>query len=97
MNGHDGIAHVVLAGKQGFGLDTIDQLLQSVDLVAQFVVYFFPFARKVKVCGNIIATAREFPLSRKSTFEALFLAHHGLGFLRIRPQSGVCGFFVNFG
>jgi hypothetical protein len=97
MDGDDGVAGVVFAGEQRLGFELVDQLPQRGDFPLQVAVDIFAFFRKIKIGRNISAAASQISVGGEHMFEALFLAHHLLGALRVRPQVRVGGLLVDFG
>src|SRR5260370_22161531 len=97
MNCHDGIAGIIVAGKQRLSFQAIYELAQRVNFAAQVGFDVLAFARKVKVGGDVTGASDQIFFSREQMLQALFLAHDLLGFSRIRPQIGVGGLLVYFG
>ena len=73
------------------------ELAQGIDFAAQVGVDVFAFAGQIEVGGDVVAMADEVGLGGQHIFQALFLAHHQLGFLRIRPEVRVGGLLFDFG
>ena len=73
------------------------KLAQSIDLTAQVGVDVFTFAPQIKICRDIVPATRQIGIGGERMLQALLLAHHLLGFLRIRPQVRVGGLLLNFG
>ena len=73
------------------------QLAQRVDFAAQVGVDVFAFVGQIKVRGNVVDAADQVGLGGQHVFEALFLAHHLLGFLGIRPEVRVGSLLFDFG
>ena len=60
MNGDDGVALVVLAGKQGLGFQLLDQAAQSIDFAPQIGGDIFAFARQVEIGVDVAGAPRQF-------------------------------------
>ena len=66
-------------------------------VAAQLGIDILAFFRQFEVGGNVIAAAAKIGICRQQMLQTLFLAHHLLGSLRIRPQIRVGGLLFNFG
>jgi hypothetical protein len=75
MNRDDGVARIIFAGEEGFGLDAIDELLQACDFALQVAVNAFTLANQLEVRADIIDPTYQFAIRGKRLFDALFLAH----------------------
>jgi hypothetical protein len=53
MDGDDGIAGVVVAGKQGFGFQAIDERGERIDFAAQVGFDILAFAGQIEVGGDV--------------------------------------------
>ena len=78
-------------------LEPVDQLAQRIYFAAKIGIDAFAFASQIKVGDYIVAAAPEVRLSGEHILKALFLAHYGLRFLRVRPQIWVGRLFFYFG
>ena len=97
MDGHDRVARVVLPRQQAFGFQAVDQIAQPVNLAPQVGFDILAFAPQVEVGGDVLAPAHQIRLGGQHILQALLLTHHLLGFLRIRPKTGVSSLLLNFG
>ena len=91
MNGHDGVAIVVVAGEQRLGLQLVDQRAQVVHFAAQIGGNIFAFVRQIEVGGDVAGAARQFVVRGQRALQPLLLAHHLLRFFGIRPERGIGG------
>ena len=97
MDGHDGVARVVLAGEQRFGFEFVEQLAERVDFALQVGVDVLAFFREIEVSGDVVAAARQVGVGREHVLQPLLFAHDLLRALGIRPQIRVGGLLFNFG
>src|SRR5208283_3590547 len=96
MDGDDGVARVVIAGKQSFSFDAIDQFAEGVEFALQVGSYIFAFFAEIKIGGDVAGTAGQVAFERQNAFEALAFAHDLLGFCLVRPEAGVGGLLFDF-
>ena len=96
MDGHDGVAAVIFAGKQALGFEPVHQVAQPVNLAAEVGLNIFPFAAQIEISGNVVTPPHQVGLGRQHIFQALFLPHDLLRLLRVRPESWVCRLLFYF-
>ena len=70
--------------------------MQRIDFAAEIGFHIFAFFREIEVGRDVLGAANEVCLGREHVFQALFLAHDLLRFLRVRPQVRVGGLFIYF-
>jgi hypothetical protein len=96
MNRDNGVPSIVLAGKQGAGLDAIHHLPKRIDLAAQVRGHVLALAAQLEIRLYVLRAARQVFIGRKNPFEPLPLAHDLLGFSWVRPQIRIGSFFFRF-
>ena len=88
---------VVLARKQRLGFEFVEQVAERPDVPPQVGVDILAFLGEIEVGGDVVTAARQVGVGGEQVLQPLFLAHHALGILRIRPQIRVGSLLVNFG
>ena len=87
MDGHDGVARVVLAGKQHAGLELFHSLGERLHLTFEFAIHVLAFAGKLEQRFDVGSGCRN-DLSSPSNrfFQAFALLHYLLAFFRLVPE-----------
>jgi hypothetical protein len=97
VDGHDRVTGVVFAGEQAFGFEAVYETLKRVNLAPQVGFNVLAFVAQVEIGGYVLAPAHQISLGSQHIFQALFLTHHLLRLLRIRPEIRVSSLLLNFG
>ena len=89
MHGDDGVERIGLAGEHGPRFELFGERCQRLDVALQIGEHVFALARQLEVGLNVAGAADQFLVVGDQLFQALAVAHQGLGRGGIGPEGRI--------